>query len=93
MTDNVYQDGGKKMITELKNLKERINNVKNKTNKMNLLKHYYSVFLDFNGILLMKKIIQYIDKNNNKDDEREINKIIEIQEKLYNIFVEIQYND
>ena len=41
----------------------------------------------------MKKIIQYIDKNNNKDDEREINKIIEIQEKLYNIFVEIQYND
>jgi len=96
LTDNVYQDGGKEMITELENLEKRINNVQNQTKKMNLLKHYYSVFLDFNGILLMKKIIQYIDKNNNKDDEREIirkneiNKIIEIQKKLDNIFVEIQ---
>ena len=90
LTDNVYQDGGKEMITELEILEERINNVQNQTKKMNLLKHYYSVFLDFNGILLMKKIIQYIDKNNNKDDEREINKIIEIQKKLDNIFVEIQ---
>jgi len=93
LTNNVYQDGGKEMITKLENLKKKINNVQNQTKKMNLLKHYYSVFLDFNGILLMKKIIQYIDKNNNKDDEREINRkneIIEIQKKLDNIFVEIE---